>query len=98
MFNLYINFPLFQYNQIYDVVISADEIGMIEYWCGAKKEFQTPDNVAFESKLDTDLFEFVKNNTFPRCMTVSPQGHQFATIGADKKVSIFLMYYKKKKK
>lgn len=71
------------------MVISADEIGMIEYWCGAKKEFQTPDNVAFESKLDTDLFEFVKNNTFPRCMTVSPQGHQFATIGADKKVSFF---------
>lgn len=81
-------FLVFQYNPQYDVVISCDEIGMIEYWCGSKKDFQTPTCVSFESKLDTDLFEFVKNKTFPRCMTISPNGQQFATIGDDKKVSL----------
>ena len=72
------------------MVVSVDEIGMIEYWSGTKKEFQTPTCVNFESKLDTDLFEFVKNKTFPRCMTISPNGLQFATIGEDKKVSVLV--------
>ncbi|KAG7164943.1 Peptidylprolyl isomerase domain and WD repeat-containing protein 1-like [Homarus americanus] len=80
---------IIKYNVSYDIVISVDEIGMIEYWCGTKNEFQTPNCVNFKSKLDTDLFEFVKHKTVPRCMAISPNGLQFATIGADKKVRVF---------
>ncbi|XP_064088885.1 peptidylprolyl isomerase domain and WD repeat-containing protein 1-like isoform X3 [Macrobrachium nipponense] len=80
---------IIKYNVAYDVIISVDEIGMIEYWSGTKNDYQTATCVNFESKLDTDLFEFVKNKTFPRCLAVSPQGSQFATLGADKKVRVF---------
>lgn len=80
---------IIKYNHRFDVVLSVDEIGMIEYWAGSKKDFQTPTCVNFRSKLDTDLFEFVKNKTMPRCMTISPDGLHFATIGDDKKVRVF---------
>lgn len=80
---------IIKYNAVFDVVVSADEVGMIEYWCGTKNDFQTPTCVNFTSKLDTDLFEFVKHKTFPRCMAISPNGLQFATLGADKKVRVF---------
>ncbi|KAK4312296.1 hypothetical protein Pmani_016263 [Petrolisthes manimaculis] len=45
--------------------------------------------VHFESKLETDLYEFVKHKTVVRCVAVSPNGLQFATLGADKKVRVF---------
>ena len=48
-----------QYNAVYDVAVSADEAGMIEYWSGIKHDVQFPKNVSFEFKTDTDLFEFI---------------------------------------
>ena len=48
-----------QYNAVYDVAVSADEAGMIEYWSGIKHDVQFPKNVNFEFKTDTDLFEFI---------------------------------------
>ena len=54
------NFFFFQqYNAVYDVAVSADEAGMIEYWSGIKHDVQFPKNVNFEFKTDTDLFEFI---------------------------------------
>lgn len=45
---------------MFHVVVSVDTAGMIEYW-SADPEYQFPkDVVAFESKLDTDLFVFAK--------------------------------------
>ena len=44
---------------MYDVVVSADEAGMVEYWSGIKHDLQFPKNVDFEFKTDTDLFEFI---------------------------------------
>ncbi len=41
-------------------MVSADKSGMIEYWTGPKYDYIFPKNVRFESKLDTDLFEFMK--------------------------------------
>lgn len=77
------------YNHVFDVVISADEGGMIEYWRGPKADYSVPKNVAFESKLDTDLYEFAKNKTYPTFMTISNDGKFLATLGADKKIRVF---------
>jgi len=44
---------------VYDVAVSADEAGMVEYWSGIKHDLHFPKNVDFEFKTDTDLFEFI---------------------------------------
>lgn len=35
-------------------------MGMVEYWSGSRHDYAFPTNVAFDSKLDTDLYEFAK--------------------------------------
>ena len=40
--------------------MSADKNGQIEYWTSPKNDYKFPKNVHFESKLDTDLFEYMK--------------------------------------
>jgi len=77
------------YNATFDVAISADRGGMIEYWRGPKGDYGIPKNVAFESKIDTDLYEFAKNKTYITNMTLSPDGKFFATFAADKKIRVF---------
>ena len=50
----------FQYNPSFDIALSADKAGMIEYWTGQEFGFQFPTkHIKFEFKTDTDLFEFV---------------------------------------
>lgn len=44
---------------MYDVVVSSDEAGMVEYWSGLKGDHKFPQNIDFKFKTDTDLFEFV---------------------------------------
>lgn len=78
------------YNPLLDVVVSADKGGMIEYWRGSKGDYDFPKNqVAFETKLDTDLYEFAKNKTYPLCLTVSPDGKFLASYSEDKKMRVF---------
>jgi peptidylprolyl isomerase domain and WD repeat-containing protein 1 len=77
------------YNPMFDVVISADIGGMVEYWRGLKGYYDFPKNVAFESKIDTDLYEFAKHKTYALSMTVSNDGKFLATFGADKKIRVF---------
>lgn len=76
-------------------MISVDKQGILNYWTGAKTEFQFPRNVGFESKLDTDLFEFAKQKTFPVSLCFSPNGKLFATYGADRKVSSLFLIHRK---
>jgi len=45
--------------------------------------------VDFESKLDTDLYEFAKNKTIPHDICYSSDGKLFAAICADRKVRVF---------
>ncbi|CAG0891986.1 unnamed protein product [Darwinula stevensoni] len=79
-----------KYNPAFQIVVSSDRAGILEYWWGLDKEFEFPKSaVSFESKLDTDLFEFAKHKTHPRCVTFSPDGKQMATWGSDKKIRIF---------
>ncbi|XP_043225175.1 peptidylprolyl isomerase domain and WD repeat-containing protein 1-like isoform X2 [Amphibalanus amphitrite] len=80
---------LIQYNVPFHAAVSADEAGMIEYWTGPKHDYQYPRNVRFESKLDTDLFEFARRKTVPRALSFSPDGRLFATIAADRKIRVF---------
>ncbi len=67
-------------------MISVDKQGILNYWTGEKTEYEFPKNVDFESKLDTDLFEFVKQKTHPLSLCYTPNGELFATYGADRKV------------
>ncbi|KAL9951874.1 hypothetical protein ACROYT_G044613 [Oculina patagonica] len=78
-----------KYNAVYDVAVSADEAGMVEYWSGIKHDLQFPKNIDFEYKTDTDLFEFIMCKTFPVSLTFSPDGKLFATLSMDRKVRVF---------
>lgn len=76
------------FNNAYDCVISADESGMIEYWCPSDP-FEKPDNI-FSLKSATNLFEFKKAKSVPYSITISPSGHQFATFSfPDRQIRVF---------
>ena len=49
---------LIAFNEPLAFVASVDEAAMVEFW--DTDEFELPRTVAFESKLDTDLWEFLK--------------------------------------
>lgn len=74
------------YNPVYETAVSVDKAGIIEYWTGPKYEYTFPKNVEFESKLDTDLYDFVKNKTYPTALAFSPDGKKMASISLDRKV------------
>ncbi|KAI3844892.1 hypothetical protein MKX03_008323 [Papaver bracteatum] len=77
-----------KYNQIFDTVISADEKGIIEYWCPGTLQFPE-DRVSFKLKSDTSLFEVVKCKTSVSAIEVSPDGKQFAITSPDRKIRVF---------
>ncbi|GBP50529.1 Peptidylprolyl isomerase domain and WD repeat-containing protein 1 [Eumeta japonica] len=78
-----------KYNPIFETAVSVDKTGIVEYWTGPKHEYRFPKRVLFESKLDTDLFDFVKNKTCPTSLAFSPDGKKMASISLDRKVRIF---------
>lgn len=54
------HFSLFyQYNPVFDVAISADEGGQLQYWGGPKQDYKMPKCVRYESAMDTDLYTYV---------------------------------------
>ena len=73
----------------FDIVISSDQGGMVEYWSGSGQDYNFPKQANFQSKLDTDLYEFAKNKTFPLNMTVSPDGGLVVMMGDDRKIRMF---------
>ncbi|XP_034835449.1 peptidylprolyl isomerase domain and WD repeat-containing protein 1 [Maniola hyperantus] len=78
-----------KYNPVYEVAVSVDKAGIVEYWTGPKYEYEFPRNVKFKSKLNTDLFDFVKNKTYPTALDFSPDGKKMASISLDRKVRVF---------
>lgn len=78
-----------KYNATYDTVISVDSAGILEYWRGPAGNYGSPKCLKFESKLDTDLYEFVKTKQPPISLCVSPQGKEFATLSPDRKIRVF---------
>ncbi|XP_067632831.1 peptidylprolyl isomerase domain and WD repeat-containing protein 1 [Eurosta solidaginis] len=78
------------YSLAMETVISVDKNGILEYWQNSKHDYKFPQKlVTFESKLDTKLFEFVKNKTLVTSLAVSPDGRRFAAISHDRKVRVF---------
>ena len=76
------------YNPAFDCVVSADSGGMVEYWQPGDN-YEKPENV-FKMKSNTNLFDFKKVKSVPTSITISPSGHQFATISfPDRKIRIF---------
>ncbi|KAJ6632608.1 Peptidylprolyl isomerase domain and WD repeat-containing protein 1 [Pseudolycoriella hygida] len=81
---------IIKYNVTFDVVVSVDQAGILEYWTGPKQDYKFPSKlVAFESKLDTSLFEFAKNKTIVSGLAFSNDGKRFATLSTDRKVRVF---------
>eukprot|EP01117_Protostelium_nocturnum_P018673 TRINITY_DN7855_c0_g1_i1.p1 TRINITY_DN7855_c0_g1~~TRINITY_DN7855_c0_g1_i1.p1 ORF type:complete len:617 (-),score=251.02 TRINITY_DN7855_c0_g1_i1:38-1888(-) len=78
---------LIKYNEAYDSVVSCDSKGMIEYWNPETQ--QTPENLDFQYKTQTDLYEFAKNKTVPTSLSMSPDGTLFACMGKDRQVRVF---------
>ncbi|XP_014232799.1 peptidylprolyl isomerase domain and WD repeat-containing protein 1 [Trichogramma pretiosum] len=79
-----------KYNPVFDVCISVDKIGIVEYWSGPRSNYQCPPKcIPFESKLDTDLYEFAKNKTYPCSLAVSKDGKKFAALCQDRKIRLF---------
>ncbi|XP_072942390.1 peptidylprolyl isomerase domain and WD repeat-containing protein 1 [Epargyreus clarus] len=83
------NVATIKYNPVFETAVSVDKAGIVEYWTGPKHEYQFPKTVRFTSKLDTDLFDFVKNKTYPTALAFSPDGKKMASISLDRKVRIF---------
>ncbi len=80
---------LIKFNPVYEVVVSTDKSGMIEYWSGASNDYKFPKNVHFESKMDTDLYEFAKLKAVILSITFSKDGRKMATMSDDRKIRIF---------
>lgn len=79
-----------KYNPVFDTTISVDKSGILEYWTGPKMNYGFPKCARFDSKLDTDLYEFAKHEkAMPISLCVAPNGGRFATISLDRKVRVF---------
>lgn len=81
---------ILRYNVAAEVAISIDRAGILEYWAGAKHDYAFPaKRVAFESKLDTSLYEFAKCKTLVTGLAFSVDGRRFATLSTDRRVRVF---------
>uniref|UniRef100_A0A182NGS0 peptidylprolyl isomerase n=1 Tax=Anopheles dirus TaxID=7168 RepID=A0A182NGS0_9DIPT len=81
---------MLRYNPSFEVTISIDKAGILEYWYGPRHDFKFPTKlVHFESKLDTSLYEFAKNKTTVTSLSFSPDGKKFATMSTDRQVRVF---------
>ena len=69
------------------MVISCDEMGMLEYWGGSTSSYEFPSNVKFQYKTQTDLYEFAKHKAKPLNLTFSQDGKFFVTMATDRKVN-----------
>lgn len=80
-----------RYNPVFSTTVSIDSKGFVEHWSSPKYEFKFPDKnrINFDSKLNTDLFEFVKNKLIVHDICFSPDGQLLVTASSDRKIRIF---------
>ncbi|KAL9711194.1 Peptidyl-prolyl cis-trans isomerase cyp15 [Leucoagaricus gongylophorus] len=82
---------LMAYSDKYDIVISADEGGFVEYW-QPSEPWGLPKTVPglWSYKSSTDLYEFKKSKSTPTCLTLSPNESSFATFSLpDRQICVF---------
>jgi len=77
-----------RYNAAKQVVVSADDKGVIEYWSPVDYQFPTA-AVDFRFKSDTDLYSLAKAKTKALSLEMSKDGEQFSTMGPDRRVRVF---------
>lgn len=77
-----------KYNPTYDVVISADAKGILEYWSPSTLRFPE-NNVRFKLKTDTNLFDIAKGKTTVSAIEISSDGNQFAITSPDHRIRVF---------
>ncbi|XP_068142122.1 peptidylprolyl isomerase domain and WD repeat-containing protein 1 [Drosophila tropicalis] len=78
------------FNVAMETIISVDRNGILEYWQNSKHDYKFPQRlVNFETKLDTNLYEFAKQKTQVTGLAATPNGKRFAAISTDRKVRIF---------
>ena len=81
---------LIKFNYSFSTIVSIDSNSMIEYWSSPRFDYKFPyDRVEFDSKLDTDLYEFAKNSFIVHDIAFTFDGHYFGTLSNDRKVRIF---------
>ncbi|XP_064625093.1 peptidylprolyl isomerase domain and WD repeat-containing protein 1-like [Lineus longissimus] len=78
-----------RYNPVFEVCVSVDQSGMVEYWTGPKYDYKFPKNILWEYKTDSDLYEFAKCKCQVIDIAFSPNGKQMAVISTDRKIRIF---------
>eukprot|EP00124_Ichthyophonus_hoferi_P005140 Ihof_evm1s678 gene=Ihof_evmTU1s678 len=79
---------LIRFNEPLGLVISLDQAGMLEYWSASDYTFPK-EKVTYESKLDTDLWEFVKCKTLASSLEFSPNGLSMVCMCHDRKVRVY---------
>lgn len=80
---------IIKFNAVYEIVVSSDRIGMLEYWSSSRNDYEFPKNVAFDSKMDTDLYELAKTKTIVVSLEFSKNGKLMAVFSKDRKIRIF---------
>ncbi|BEJ15987.1 hypothetical protein CspHIS471_0505920 [Cutaneotrichosporon sp. HIS471] len=81
---------LMVFSSKYDVVISADEAGFVEYWQPSEPWSVPSIPGMWQYKSATDLFQFKKTRTIAASITLSPGQRHFSAIALpDRKVHIF---------
>mmetsp|Transcript_46289 Transcript_46289/g.53346 ORF Transcript_46289/g.53346 Transcript_46289/m.53346 type:complete len:669 (+) Transcript_46289:30-2036(+) len=79
-----------KYNEVYDVVISADQKGIIDYWDPRTGAFPKDQQAfKFDFKSDTDLFKFLEIGSVPSSISLSRDGRFFAMACSDKTYRVF---------
>ncbi|CAM6084521.1 unnamed protein product [Calypogeia fissa] len=77
-----------RYNPIYDIVLSTDTKGLLEYWSPDSLLF--PDHsVQFKFKTETDLYSLAKAKTTVSALEVTVDGKQFVTTSPDRRIRVF---------
>lgn len=79
-----------KFNPMYDVVVSTDKSGLLEYWSSETYEF--PKNVGFQFKTESSLYELSKCKTKAASLDISPNGEYFSVMGRDRFVRIFKFF------
>ncbi|KAK8947181.1 hypothetical protein KSP39_PZI007233 [Platanthera zijinensis] len=77
-----------RYNHTYDIVISADVKGVLEYWSPTTLKFPE-EGLSFRLKTDTNLFDIAKSKTTVSAIEVSSDGNQFAVTSPDRRIRIY---------
>ena len=75
------------FNNAANCVISGDESGVLEYWCGTTHEFPT-DRVKFKHKYSTDLYCLAMAKARPTSLCCSPDGKRLAATSSDAHIRV----------